>query len=86
MALGEEGALAKTLRTAGHKALVAILVASRREAGITQRELADRLKKPQSYVAKIEAGERRVDVVELVALAKALKVDPAVLFERFLRW
>ena len=78
--------MAKTLRTAGHKALVAILVASRREAGLTQRQLAERLKRPQSYIAKIEAGERRVDLIELVAIAKALKVDPRVLLERFLSW
>ena len=76
----------KTLRTTAHRALIAVLVASRREAGLTQRQLAERLKRPQSYLAKIEAGERRVDVVELVALAKALKLDPRVLFERFLRW
>ena len=65
---------------------MAILVASRREAGLTQRQLAERLKRPQSYVAKIEAGERRVDLIELVAIAKALKLDPRVLLERFLRW
>jgi transcriptional regulator with XRE-family HTH domain len=80
------GALAKTLRTAAHRALIAILVASRREAGFTQRQLAERLKRPQSYVAKIEAGERRVDLVELVAIAKALKLDPRQLLERFLTW
>ena len=82
----EGGALAKTLRTAAHRALIAILVASRREAGLTQRQLAERLKRPQSYVAKIEAGERRVDLVELVAIAKALKLDPRQLLERFLTW
>jgi hypothetical protein len=34
----------------------------------------------------VENGERRLDVVEFVELAKALKVDPVVLFSRFLRW
>jgi len=84
--LSEDERMAKTLRTKGHSALVAILVACRREAGLNQRQLAERLKKPQSYIAKIEAGERRVDVVEFVAIAKALKLDPRVLFERFLGW
>jgi transcriptional regulator with XRE-family HTH domain len=78
--------LAKTLRSRGHRALMAVLVASRREAGLTQAQAAERLGKPSSYIAKIEIGERRLDVVEFVALAKALKVDPAVLFDRFLRW
>lgn len=78
--------MAKTLRSPAHKALVAVLVASRRESGMTQRELAERLKKPHSWVAKIESAERRVDVVELVAIAKALKLDPRVLLDRFLNW
>jgi len=78
--------LPKTLRSRGHRALIAILVATRRDAQLTQRQLADRLQRPQSFVSKIEAGERRLDVVEFVAIAKALKVEPGVLFERFLRW
>ena len=78
--------MSKTLRSKGHRALLAVLVATRRDAGLTQAELAKRLDKPPSYIAKIEIGERRLDVVEFVALAKALKVEPAVLFDRFLRW
>ena len=78
--------MAKTLRSRGHKALLAVLVASRREAGLTQRELADRLKLPHSVVGKIETGERRMDVVEFTAFARALKLDPHVLYERFLAW
>lgn len=76
----------KTLRSHGHKALLAVLVASRREAGLTQRQLAERLKLPPSVIGKIETGERRLDVVEFTALAKALKIDPRVLFERYLNW
>lgn len=41
---------------------------------MTQQMLADELKKPQSYIAKIEGYERRLDVFEFVELAKALKV------------
>jgi transcriptional regulator with XRE-family HTH domain len=79
-------ALAKTLRSKGHRALISVIVATRRDAGLTQRELAERLKKPHSYISKIEAGERRVDVVEFTAIARALKVEPVVLYERWLRW
>jgi transcriptional regulator with XRE-family HTH domain len=46
------------------------------QAGLTQRGLAERLKRPHSYVAKIEGGERRVDVIEFAELARALRVDP----------
>lgn len=45
-------------------------------AGLTQRGLAERLKRPHSYVAKIEGGERRIDVLEFAELARALRVDP----------
>lgn len=76
----------KTLRSRGHRALLAILVASRRDAGLTQAQLAERLGVVPSWVAKVEIGERRLDLVEFVTLARAMKVDPMVLFERFLAW
>jgi len=66
--------------------MVPSLVASRREAGLTQRQLAERLNKPHTFVAKVEVGERRLDVVEFVAIAKALKIEPEKMFARFLSW
>ncbi len=73
----------KTLRSRGHRVLLAVLVDVRREAGLTQRGLAARLKLPQSYVSKIETGERRIDPVECAAWARACGVDPADFFARF---
>jgi transcriptional regulator with XRE-family HTH domain len=49
-------------------------------AGLTQEEVAVRLGRPQSFVAKYEGGERRIDVVEFVAVAQALEQDPRALF------
>ena len=46
------------------------LRAARQAAGMTQTEVARKLRKPQSFVSKCETGERRVDVVELCAFAK----------------
>jgi len=43
---------------------------ARVEAGLTQVDVANSIKRPQSFVSKIESGERRVDVVELDELAK----------------
>jgi len=40
-------------------------------------QLAQRLGKPPSFVAKIETGERRLDIVEFIAIARALNVRPA---------
>lgn len=67
----------KSLRSTDHKNLIALLVAAREKAGLTQQQLADRLGKPQSFVAKYEGGERRIDVIEFVAIAQALEFDPA---------
>ena len=44
-----------------------------------------RVSKPPSFVAKIETGERRLDLVEFVAIARALNIEPADLIERVSR-
>ena len=75
----------KSLRTREHEQLRAVLAKARADAGLTQRDLAKRMKEPHSYIGKIESGERRLDVVEFVAMAKALKMDPIDLFTRFVR-
>ena len=67
----------KSLRSAEHVRLITLLTAAREKAGLTQQQLADRLGKPQSFVAKYEGGERRIDVVEFLAIARALDFDPA---------
>ncbi len=59
------------------------MVRARKAAGLTQHALALRLKKPQSFVAKYEGGERRLDVVEFVAVARALGADPLKLMADF---
>jgi transcriptional regulator with XRE-family HTH domain len=74
--------LRKTLRSRGHKALIAILVAARKKVGMTQRDLAMRIKRPRSFVGRMEAGERRIDVIEFIEIARALDGDPKELFGR----
>ena len=63
-----------------------LMVDARRRAGLTQRALAARLNKPQSFVAKYETGERRLDLIEFVTVARAVGEDPlrllGVLIER----
>jgi len=56
--------------------LVQLLVQERLSAALTQRDLAERLKKPRSYVSKIEVCERRIDVMELIHYLRALKKNP----------
>ena len=73
--------MAKTLGTERHKALVALLVEAREKAGMTQTDLASKLGEYQSFVARLESGQRRVDVVELIELAEILGFDPKAVVE-----
>jgi transcriptional regulator with XRE-family HTH domain len=57
----------------------------REEAGLTQRELGERLLKPQSWVHNCEVANRRVDVTELIAWATACDIAPRIAFDRFLK-
>lgn len=56
-----------------YKAFLKRLRAARKEAGLTQVEVAERLKVPQSYISKSESGERRVDIIELADFALIYK-------------
>jgi transcriptional regulator with XRE-family HTH domain len=55
-----------------HLALRDILATKRKTAGLNQIELAERLNRPQSYISKVENGERRIDVIEFLEFADAL--------------
>lgn len=78
--------MAKSIRSRRHRALLAVLVASRREAGLTQQEAADRMKWSQSKLAQIETGQRQVYASELFELAAGYKVDAVELFRRWATW
>lgn len=73
----------KSLKSPEYARLVAALVAVRKNAGIRQQALAKKLGRPQSFIAKYEGGERRIDVVEFIAIARALGADPVKLFRDF---
>lgn len=77
--------MSKTLWGKRYRALLPVLVELRKEAGLTQRELAIRLKMSPSQVAKIEIGERKVDPAECVDWAQGCGRDPFELFVRYLR-
>ena len=66
----------KTLRSRRHRALCATLRSARKVAKLSQAELAARLKTSQTVIVRIENGERRVDVVEFIDLARVLRIDP----------
>ena len=70
-----EGDLSKTLGTSRHRALIAFLTAKRHAAGMSQTDLAKALGEYQSFVARMESGQRRVDVIEYEKLAHILNFD-----------
>ena len=70
---------------AAYKKFRELLIGARKTAGLTQAELSQRLNRPQSFVSKYERGERRLDVVEFGAVAKALSADPVKLLGKFYR-
>jgi transcriptional regulator with XRE-family HTH domain len=73
----------KSLKSAEYERFVELLVAVRHKAGIRQQALAKKLGRPQSFIAKYEGGERRIDVVEFVEIARALGAEPVKLFQEF---
>ena len=75
----------KTVFTGEHKKLVTVLIEARRDAALRQSELAQLIGRDQSFVSLLESGQRRVDVVEFIKLAKALGCDPLDLFAEVLR-
>ena len=66
----------KSLFTEQHEALIRCLIEARKAADMTQQALADRISKPQSFVAKYENGDRRLDVVEFLTITEILDADP----------
>lgn len=69
--------MTNTIHTAGQKALSEALAAARTKAGLTQAALGKILRCHQSMIARIESGQRRIDVVELVIICRGLDVDPS---------
>tara|TARA_B100001971_G_scaffold123815_1_gene113985 strand:- start:230 stop:469 length:240 start_codon:yes stop_codon:yes gene_type:complete len=64
----------KSIYQKNYRKLIALLATKRKETGVTQQALAVSLKKPQSYIAKIENNDRRLDVIEFLAICEALNV------------
>ena len=63
----------KTIHTKEYKNIVDKLKQARKESGLTQQEVARKINMPQSYISKVEAGEQRLDLVELGIFAKLYK-------------
>lgn len=65
----------KSAFSRAYRQLLTLLIDARKAQELTQTDLAKRLGKPQSFVAKYEKGERRLDVVELLDVTEAIGTD-----------
>jgi len=67
--------MSKSVHSDDYRNIIKRLKEARLEADLSQQDVADKLGKPQSYISKIESGERRLDVAEIKKFANAFKKD-----------
>lgn len=73
--------MVKTIYQEPYLRLVQALIQARKNAGLTQTQVAEKLSKPQSYIAKVEGADRKLDVMEFVELCQAIDADATVLIK-----
>jgi transcriptional regulator with XRE-family HTH domain len=61
-----------------------LLVDARSKSGLRQEDVAAKMLKPQSFISKVERGERGLDVIEFLALMQAINADPHEFIDRLL--
>ena len=74
--------MAKSIYSKRYRQFLDLLIQARKDADLTQVEVASRLDRPQSFVSKYENGERRLDVVEFLDVAKAIDFDAVKLLRK----
>jgi transcriptional regulator with XRE-family HTH domain len=77
--------MVQSMFTAAYREVVQTVVRVRTDAGLTQRALAHKLGREQSYVGRIETGQRRLDIVEFVWICKVCGADPVVATQGLLK-
>lgn len=77
--------VSKQIYSSQAKRLRELLVEYRTRSGVTQAELAARIGRAQTFVSKVELGERRIDIIELVQMLTVMRADPVEFLERLLK-
>lgn len=75
----------KAQHAGSYRPVADLLRSVREEAGLTQRELGEKLRRPQSWIYNCETRNRRVDLAEFVAWCHACEVDPVAGMRRYLK-
>lgn len=73
--------MGRTLEDPRYLKLIELLKAHRISSGLTQEQVAAAISKPQSYIAKFEGRERRLDIIEFMDLCQALNLRPSVVLK-----
>ncbi|SUD91331.1 helix-turn-helix domain-containing protein [Psychrobacter phenylpyruvicus] len=68
--------LRKSIHSFEHEFLRQYLINRRKDLGLTQRELADRMGVIYSFIGKVETGDRRLDIIEFIQYCAAIELDP----------
>lgn len=72
----------KSLYSDKYRLFLELLAEARKSSGMTQEALAKKLGRPQSFVSKVESGERRVDAVEFLIISRLIDTDPCELLRK----
>jgi transcriptional regulator with XRE-family HTH domain len=75
----------KSVHTWNYRLFLDLLIKARKDAGVTQEQLAKRLNRPQSFVSKCENGERRLDVIELLQFLQSIGVEPISFLKKIVK-
>lgn len=77
--------MGRPIYSEAQRSIVAAFADARRRSGLLQADLAVKVGKDQSFISNIERGQRRIDVLELYALARAMNRDPVELYTELVR-
>ena len=77
--------MTKSVHTRNYHLFLELLIKARKDAGVTQEQLARRLNRPQSFISKCENGERRLDVIELLQFLQSIGVEPINFFRKIVK-
>jgi len=67
--------MSRSIYSSHYQNLCRLLIEERKGRGLTQIDVAQRLRRPQSYVSKYESGERKISVIDLIEIARAIGFD-----------
>ncbi|HET7281614.1 MAG TPA: helix-turn-helix transcriptional regulator [Sphingomicrobium sp.] len=74
--------MAKGTQDPRYRRMIGLLAAAREAAGMSQADLAEKIRQRQQFVSKYESCERRLDAIEFIDICRALALDPTAVIEK----